>query len=346
LVPAGPWENDRWHAEGPGGFRVVLTVIRPRRDVAWIKEPPGSAPWRPEDLAGARHPNLVSVFGCWPIDGCFVLVSELAEPSLRDRLAQVLAAGSSGIEREELAEYLAEAAKAIDFLGQHPRFGGHGRVRPHTLRLVGGGVKLEFPVPLCWRSDREVNRTTDGEATGAGGLPYTAPELVRGAAVSCRADQFSLAAVYCRLRGGRHPFPDLDLAGYGGPPLATSAFSRRLDLSMVPAEERSVLARALADDPARRWASCRAFVEGLRASLRVAVTPVVSNQIDPGPEDTTRAVDRALPKAGRRVSGLKIAPPLADDELHALLQPLPVEATTQRDAPSPTGNRDPRDGAS
>jgi hypothetical protein len=229
-------------------------------------------------------------------------------------------------------------------------------------------------VPLWWRSDRAVNQYTGGGTSGAGGLPYTAPELVRGAAVSCRADQFSLAAVYCRLRGGRHPFPDLDMAGYGEPRLATSAFGRRLDLYMVPAEERPALARALADNPARRWASCRAFVEGLRTTARVAVTPGVSNQVDPGPEDVARAADRPSPpaaspepadrarsrpgvtdppgtvtrpprKIGRRVSGLKIAPPLSDDRLAALLPP-PVETATQRDALGPTENRHPRDGVS
>jgi len=63
-------------------------------------------------------------------------------------------------------------------------------------------------------------------------------------------DQFALAVTYCELRGGRRPFLNLP------PNFATPYEHPEPDLSMLPSDERAIVARGLARDPWQRWNSC------------------------------------------------------------------------------------------
>lgn len=329
-------DDDGWRAEGPGGFRVRLTVVRPRLGAARTSGQRATERWRPEDLAEARHPNLVPVFGCWRIDGCLVLVSELAERTLQDRLLEVTLGGGTGIDRDELLEALWEAARAVDYLGSHARFGGHGQVRPWTLRVVGGGVQLDAPIPPAWGA---TSTATDRASARGAALAYTAPELFRGASVSARADQFSLAAVYCYLRGARHPFPDLDLDGRGGPHRSAQMFNRRPDLDMLSALERPAVARALEEDPARRWGSCRALIEALRLDVAgqggsVQIGADAGRQSARSVEDEADGPDRGRPGTRPVPRGLAAATGLTAVAATLALAPLGVPSTSQVRSPA------------
>ena len=100
-----------------------------------------------------------------------------------------------------------------------------------------------------------------------GTLHYLAPEQIEGRALDGRADLYSLACTGFELLCGTPPFgPDQGLTLmyaqlYASPPAATA---RRADL---PAAVDSVLATALAKDPADRYPSCSRFAEELRAAL-------------------------------------------------------------------------------
>ena len=110
--------------------------------------------------------------------------------------------------------------------------------------------------------------TKAGQFLGTPG--YSAPEQLEGKQVDGRADQYSLACATFELLCGQTPFPRDQLAAViwahlsEPPPTLTS---RRPDL---PPAIDSVLAKALAKDPADRYASCRAFAEALREALGLA----------------------------------------------------------------------------
>ena len=107
--------------------------------------------------------------------------------------------------------------------------------------------------------------TRAGQFLGTPG--YSAPEQLEGKQVDGRADQYSLACAAFELLSGQTPFPRDQLAAViwahiSEPPPELA--SRRPDL---PPAIDGVLAKALAKDPADRYASCRAFAEALREAL-------------------------------------------------------------------------------
>jgi tetratricopeptide (TPR) repeat protein/serine/threonine protein kinase len=252
-----------WEAEGPGGFHVALKIVR-------LGDRAAAAELRSLDiLKSIRHPNLLSTFGAWESHSWLVIAMELADRTLWDRFQEAVHQGLPGIPRDELHEYILEAAKGIDYLnaqkpaweGEHSMGVQHRDIKPQNILLVGNGVKVaDFGLA------RLLEHTITGH-TGSMTVAYAPPEFFRGQ-TSRQSDQYSLAVTYCELRGGRLPFVGSSAQVMAGhlmhPP----------DLTALPEEEQPVVARALAKEPKERWPNCRSFAETLHACRPSAVFSV------------------------------------------------------------------------
>jgi serine/threonine protein kinase len=237
-----------WAGEGPGGIPVAITIIPRLGDQEEVEG-------QQQTLAMAvrlHHPYLLRTLACWQLQDCLVIVTELAEGSLRDRLQVYRQAGLPGVPAGELLRYVRDTAEALDYL--HGKHVIHGDIKPDHLFLVQGQAKVGH-LELA----RLSQRIRLGRTGGFGGTPfYLAPEAWHGN-VSKYTDQYALAMTYAELRRGVHPFEgrrsllEVWFAHTGGVS----------DLAPMPAGEQAVVRKALAQDPGQRYGSCLAFVQEL-----------------------------------------------------------------------------------
>jgi serine/threonine protein kinase len=235
-----------WQATGPGDFAVALKFIDlgratsgfEMRSLTMMKE--------------VRHAHLLTMFGSWKVSEFLIIAMELADQTLLDRFHACHAKGVPGIPEAELLGYMEEAAKGLDHLNLERRI-QHRDIKPHNLLLVGGTVKVaDFGLA-------KLMDTALGSHSGSGqSFPYAAPEFFKDQTAHT-SDQYSLGITYCHLRGGKVPFLGSQAQIING------HLHQVPDLSMLPLEERPIVAKALAKNPNDRWPSCKDFVIALKS---------------------------------------------------------------------------------
>jgi molecular chaperone DnaK len=246
-----------WKAEAPGGLQKAIKFVYGK--VA----PEGEENQVSRELKGLtrmkeiRHPFILSMERFDIVDGRLLIVMELADKDLADRLEECQAEGLPGVPRDELLKYLAEAAEALDLMNSKYDV-QHLDIKPSNIFLVGTHVKV---------ADFGLAKDLEGvRATVTGGMTpvYAAPETFNGWA-SRQTDQYSLAIVYQELLTSQRPFQ-----GPSAPQYMLQHLTKEPDLSGVPDGDREVLRKALAKEPKGRFETCAEFVERLQAVGRAS----------------------------------------------------------------------------
>jgi serine/threonine protein kinase len=285
------------------GYRFVTCVGRSPLGCLWTVEDPdgherlahcflnvsGFTTETLTRLQTLRHPALPAREVVWMPPGCMVLISDSGRQTLRDRFDHCRADGLPGVPRELLLSCLTAAAEALDELAAVEKL-PHLGLTPANLLLDNDQVMIEdFGLaPLLWLAQ--------GKAVAQMNPRYAAPELAEPIS-SPRADQYSLALIYTEMftgisprtkaktgKSGLHRRPQLAESGSGQfrrpPPSAFrqngAGASGKIDLDFLPPDDRPVVARALDDNPARRFSSCTEFMEALRAATP---SPVVTEEM-------------------------------------------------------------------
>ncbi len=245
LLGAGGY-GEVWLADAPGGLTKAVKII-----FGYHNEKRAASELRSlEKIKAVRHPFLLSLERIEVIDGRLVIVSELADGSLKDRFEYFSKKGQPGIPREELLGYLRDSADALDYLSDNHSL-QHLDIKPENLLLLAGHVKVaDFGL---------VKKIQDTQASLVGGMTplYSAPEVFQGTPSSF-SDQYSLAVLYQEMLTGKLPFDGMTSAE-----LTLQHMHDEPDLSPLMLSDRYVLARALSKDPKQRYASCRELVQAL-----------------------------------------------------------------------------------
>lgn len=231
--------------------------------------------FRRESQAAGRlhHTNIVPVFGVGEQDGvCFYIMQLISGRSIDTLLADAQPQQPPFSPRD-VARIGVQAAEALAYA--HGQGVLHRDVKPSNLLLDDAGT--------VWVTDfgvakliEEVNLTQSGELVGT--LKYMPPERFVGKS-DARGDVYSLGITLYEMLARRPAFPDttpqhlLQLIPHTDPPRL-----RTIDPTL-PADLETVVLKAIARDPAHRYATASELADDLRRFLDDR--PVLARRIGP-----------------------------------------------------------------
>ncbi|MBA3844222.1 MAG: serine/threonine protein kinase [Actinobacteria bacterium] len=234
---------------------VKVLAARYSQDVALRER------FKREALAAARlsgNPNIVTIFDVDDHDGRPMIVMEFMPGGSLE--AKVKGSGASA--PADVLPWLDDAASALD--AAHDAGIIHRDVKPGNL-LLDARDRVQIADFGIASSAGMTSFTQTGTVLGTAG--YLAPEQARGERATAASDRYALAIVAWELLAGKRPFesdtPTLEAAAHVNAPVPSLHAAN----PAIPAALDPVFERALAKDPARRFATAGDFVGELRHAL-------------------------------------------------------------------------------
>jgi YVTN family beta-propeller protein len=289
---------------GRGGMGVVyratqLSLERPVALKAIAPELAGDATFRERFkresriAASIEHPNVIPVYEAGEGDGLLYLIMRYVEGT--DLRALIDAEG--GLPPERATRIVAQVAAAL--AAAHRRDLIHRDVKPANVLIDAGGGE-DHAYLTDFGIARHAAATSGLTRTGSviGTLDYLAPERIQDQGGDGRSDVYALGCVLFEALTGTLPFErDNDVAKMYAH-LSAPAPSARTVRADVPESLDSLAIRAMAKDPADRFATATEMAEALREALpargpRAAEPPVVE---EAAPREAETAAAEAAPR--------------------------------------------------
>ena len=239
---------------------------------------------------GLNHPSIVRVFDV----GEDYLVMEYVE----GRTLQRIIREEGRIAPRTALRLLGPVAEAVDYA--HEAGVVHRDIKPANVIVQPDGrpTLMDFGVAHV----RASVMTAAGEILGS--PSYMSPEQIAGQEVTARSDVYSLAVVAYEMLTGQPPFQGKTITQIIYRVMHDPAPPPRQWNSALPSCYDDVFSRALAKDPARRFATAVDFVAAL----------------------DTSELERALPLEA--TEAVPAAPPRTPDDSPTLVVPPPREPAT------------------
>jgi serine/threonine protein kinase len=215
--------------------------------------------------AKLRHPHIVSIldFNVDDEQHPFLVMELLNGPSIKDEIS------SKG--RFTLAEVQAIVTSLCEALQFAHDLGiVHRDLKPANIvaHQFGQGQRVYKIVDFGLANLRESDETRlTGPHEFLGTIAYASPEQLTGSVVDTASDVYSMGVVVFEMLTGRPPFSGPDAMSVLNAHLNTPA-PRLCDIDPeLPAWVDLAVSRALAKDPAKRWASITDFGNALQAGV-------------------------------------------------------------------------------
>ena len=223
--------------------------------------------------ASLDHPHVIPIYQAGEQDGVLFLAMRYVEGS---DLAKVVAEDGA-LEPKRAVDLLSQIAEALD--AAHEKGLIHRDVKPSNVLIARAGGREH-----CYLGDFGLTKRT-GSLSGVsvageivGTLEYVAPEQITGGALDERSDVYSLGCVVYECLTGQSPFPratDVALLWAHVHEEPTPPSKARPEL---PKELDTVLTRALAKEPGRRYRSAGELLAATRSALRLVDTAPAVNR--------------------------------------------------------------------
>ena len=243
--------------------RVALKVLHPH-----LASTLGPERFLREIQIAARlqHPHILPLFDSGEADTLLYYVMPFVDgQSLRDRLNQV-----RQIPIDEAVKIARDVAAALDYAHRHGVV--HRDIKPENVMLSEGeAIVTDFGIAKAVSAAGGESLTQVGLAVGT--PAYMSPEQAAGEGEpDGRSDVYSLGCVLYEMLAGSAPFTGSSVQAlitkrFTEPPPAVRAIRKE-----VTAELEQVVTRALARDPAERFATASQVVQAL-GSPKVVTPP-------------------------------------------------------------------------
>ncbi|MDQ3849300.1 MAG: protein kinase, partial [Actinomycetota bacterium] len=216
--------------------------------------------------AGLQHQHVVSVYDRGEWDGtAYIAMEYVAGRTLKQVIQQ-----EGPLEPGRAVDLAVQVLRAVRFA--HRRGVIHRDLKPHNVIVdeEGRAKVTDFGIARAGASDI----TETGSIMGT--AQYLSPEQAQGHAVNAPSDLYSVGIVLYEMLTGRVPFDGDSTVAVALKQVSESPVPpSRLNPAVTP-ELEAVVLRALAKDPAERFADAEEFIAALehaRASLTGAGPP-------------------------------------------------------------------------
>jgi serine/threonine protein kinase len=273
-------------------------------------------------VAALSHPAILSIYELVVVEGIPVAIMELLEgETLRQRL------GRGALEWREAVRIGASVSEGL--AAAHAKGVVHRDLKPDNVFLTAGGLVkiLDFGLALQRldpvTSPATIAHTAQGVILGTFG--YMSPEQVLGERLDGRSDIFAAGCVLYEMLTGRRLFT-------GATPqeiIAGLMHDRSTEIgdfdSTSPPELRTIVSRAIARDPARRFQSAEDLAMALRSLLTgsaavgvirrprvrgksLAVLPFINAGANPALEHVADGITESIINSLSQLGGLRVVP--------------------------------------
>jgi serine/threonine-protein kinase len=214
-------------------------------------------------VARLREPHVIPIHAYGEIDGRLYLDMRLVEGS---DVASLLDSGGP-MSPARTVDVIEQVAQALD--AAHGEGLVHRDVKPSNILVSTEGFAYLVDFGIAHSASIGATLTATGATIGT--LDYMAPERFDDAPVDARADVYSLACVLYQCLTGAKPFSGDTAASlinahlHYQPPLPTASFGG------IPRQFDEIIARGMAKDPARRFASAGELARSARQALTSSV---------------------------------------------------------------------------
>lgn len=246
-------------AVGRGGFgEVYYAVSDSGKQLAlkYLRENPEVELRGISHVMNLKSPHLVTIYDVKKDahDGPWVVMEYVSGPSLRD----IMNNEPAGLGPAKAAFFLEGIAKGLAYL--HERGIVHRDLKPGNIFYDDGYVKIgDYGLSKHMSVSQH-----SGNTISVGTVHYMAPEIGSGNYTKA-IDIYALGVMLFEMLTGKLPF-----AGSSMGEILMRHLSERPDVSSVPEPFRSVIAKALAKDPAQRYQDVNEMVDIVKAATDMA----------------------------------------------------------------------------
>lgn len=219
-------------------------------------------------VAALRHPNIVTVYDFGTLEGTSYMVMEHIDgQELRDYVA----ANGGKLALDEVLPIIREIASALDYA--HDQDLIHRDIKPSNVMLqritsTGAGrtiqaVLMDFGIAKMLSSQTQLTLTGT-----VGTLDYMSPEQITGSdEIDRRTDIYALGIMTYQILTGKHPYPGDNAGQIVMNHLQGAIPDARILAPELPESAALALKRAMAKNPADRFATAGDFARALAGEV-------------------------------------------------------------------------------